>query len=217
MASTQTNGVNGNHKGHCIQAVLLDLESLNGKSFANEGERSKALVAAYALVARLDTPWEFVARFCMGQACSHTPLLPSTFSGSFFLFYPFRSRFEKSKRADNSFIKPALASALKVCKDLQLFDKWHEQYGDGELSSDKLAEIVGCDPALLGKSHDAFRFQGIGVVVGSRQEKKERKRKQKYSRLDRSGQTIQRDVTRQRETLTQNANSHSPQYDFCGI
>ncbi|KAL2039673.1 hypothetical protein N7G274_007532 [Stereocaulon virgatum] len=111
MASTQTDGVNGNHKGHCVQAVLHDIESLNGESFADEGERSKALLAAYALVARLETPWEFVARFCMGQ--------------------------------------PALASALKVCKDLQLFDKWHEQYGDGELSSDKLAEIVGCDPALL--------------------------------------------------------------------
>lgn len=104
MASTQTNEVNGNHKSHCIQAVLHDVESLNGKSFANEGERSKALLAAYALVARLETPWEFVARFCMGQVCSHTPLLLSTFSGSFFLFYLFRSCFEKSKRADNSLI-----------------------------------------------------------------------------------------------------------------
>jgi hypothetical protein len=47
-----------------IVNVLNDL-SLN--SLKDESQRSKALLAAYALVARLETPWETTARLCMGQ------------------------------------------------------------------------------------------------------------------------------------------------------
>ena len=68
----QTNRLDGTHKGHDIQAALHDIGSLTEKSFADEGERRTALLAAYALVARLETPWEFVARFCMGQVSSDT-------------------------------------------------------------------------------------------------------------------------------------------------
>ena len=81
MASTQTNGVHGNHNGHGIQAALHDMGSASERSVTEEGERRRALLAAYALVARLETPWEFVARFCMGQVSSHTSLPLPTLSG----------------------------------------------------------------------------------------------------------------------------------------
>ena len=41
-------------------------------------------------------------------------------------------------------------ASLKVGKDLQLFEKWHE-CGDGEMTGERLAEIISCDPALLGQ------------------------------------------------------------------
>lgn len=44
--------------------------------------------------------------------------------------------------------KPALGAALKVLKDLQFFDKWHER-GDGEMTREQLADMVSCDPDLL--------------------------------------------------------------------
>lgn len=44
--------------------------------------------------------------------------------------------------------KPALGPALKVSKDLQLCDKWHER-GDGEMTKEQLADIVSCEPDLL--------------------------------------------------------------------
>ncbi len=46
--------------------------------------------------------------------------------------------------------QPAIGAALKVIKDLELFEKWHER-GDGAMRGDQLAEIVSCDPLLLGK------------------------------------------------------------------
>lgn len=48
-------------------SLIRDLNSITNYGFTNDGERMKALAAAYALVARLETPWEFVARLCMGQ------------------------------------------------------------------------------------------------------------------------------------------------------
>jgi hypothetical protein len=51
--------------GHTDIANVLGDISLS--SFENEDQRSKALLAAYALVARLETPWEATARLCMGQ------------------------------------------------------------------------------------------------------------------------------------------------------
>ncbi len=100
MATTQTKVVNGNHKGHESQAALHDIGLLSEKFVAEEGERRKALLAAYALVARLETPWEFVARFCMGQVSSHTSLPLPTLSDH--IYYHLPSRFEQSKRANDS-------------------------------------------------------------------------------------------------------------------
>ncbi|RYP72849.1 hypothetical protein DL769_004364 [Monosporascus sp. CRB-8-3] len=60
-----TEPVNG-HKDQGLDGI----KTLNGtspESFANDGERIQALLAAYALVARLETPWDFVLRLCMGQ------------------------------------------------------------------------------------------------------------------------------------------------------
>ncbi|KAI0977487.1 S-adenosyl-L-methionine-dependent methyltransferase [Xylaria arbuscula] len=48
-------------------SLICNLNSIAKDSFANDGERMSALTAAYALVSRLETPWEFVARLCMGQ------------------------------------------------------------------------------------------------------------------------------------------------------
>ncbi|KAI0139592.1 S-adenosyl-L-methionine-dependent methyltransferase [Hypoxylon sp. NC0597] len=103
------NGVNGD-TDHQPNDLIRTLNSIGANSFSNDGERIQAVLAAYALVSRLETPWEFVARLCMGQ--------------------------------------PALGAALKVAKDLKLYDKWHEQ-GDQEMTYDQLAEMVSCDPALL--------------------------------------------------------------------
>ena len=55
-----------------IETVLTTLDSLNAESFANDGDRNKALLAAYALVSRLETPWETVARIGMTQVRSST-------------------------------------------------------------------------------------------------------------------------------------------------
>jgi hypothetical protein len=54
-----TNGVN-NHDGKNVQCILQPLNQINTDSFANDGDRIQAVVAAYALVSRLETPWEFV-------------------------------------------------------------------------------------------------------------------------------------------------------------
>ena len=106
MASTQeANGVKGNHKGEDeIQAALHDIGIPSEKFVADEGERRKALLAAYALVARLETPWEFVARFCLGQVSPPTSLPLHTLSAhvSIPLLIHFHHVFEKSERADKS-------------------------------------------------------------------------------------------------------------------
>ncbi|KAI1446999.1 S-adenosyl-L-methionine-dependent methyltransferase [Annulohypoxylon stygium] len=107
--TSATNGVNG-HKPSQPQSLIQTLNNIGADSFINDGERIEAVLAAYALVSRLETPWEFVARTCMGQ--------------------------------------PALGAALKVAKDLKLYDKWHE-LGDGEMTCEQLSELVSCDPALL--------------------------------------------------------------------
>ncbi|MCJ1317167.1 hypothetical protein MMC15_002490 [Xylographa vitiligo] len=107
------NGVNGyhSHSSKNVQDILESLNQIDSPSFANDGDRIQAVVAAYALVARLETPWEFVLRTCMGQ--------------------------------------PALGAALKVGKDLDLYQKWHER-GDGEMTFQQLAEMLpATDPALL--------------------------------------------------------------------
>ncbi|PWY75785.1 S-adenosyl-L-methionine-dependent methyltransferase [Aspergillus eucalypticola CBS 122712] len=47
--------------------VLGTLNAINADSFSAEGDRINALLAAYALVSRLETPWERIARMCMGE------------------------------------------------------------------------------------------------------------------------------------------------------
>lgn len=68
------NGINGHVRSKSqsgiLQGVMTSLESIDAGSFDNEGDRVKAVVAAYALVARLETPWEFLARIAMGQVGS---------------------------------------------------------------------------------------------------------------------------------------------------
>lgn len=63
---TVANGVHSSAFEHLTPA----LEHINPSSFENEGERSKALQAAYALVSRLETPWETLCRLAMTQVTS---------------------------------------------------------------------------------------------------------------------------------------------------
>ena len=65
--------------------------------------------------------------------------------------------------------QPALGAALKVAKDLQLFEKWHER-DDEAVTSEQLAEVVSCDPVLLGQSrtsHGAASSSNLSVDHGS--------------------------------------------------
>lgn len=50
-----------------LESCLSTLESINQSSFKNDGERSKALLAAYALVSRLESPYETICRLTMGE------------------------------------------------------------------------------------------------------------------------------------------------------
>lgn len=43
------------------------LDGIDRSTFAEEGDRIQALAAAYALVSRLETPWDTVARLCMTE------------------------------------------------------------------------------------------------------------------------------------------------------
>ncbi|OJI80340.1 hypothetical protein ASPTUDRAFT_937004 [Aspergillus tubingensis CBS 134.48] len=47
--------------------VLGTLNAISANSFDAESDRIKALLAAYALVSRLETPWERISRMCMGE------------------------------------------------------------------------------------------------------------------------------------------------------
>ena len=56
-----------------VHASVLDdflntLKSVDKASFNDDGERGKALLAAYALISRLERPWETVCRLTMAQA-----------------------------------------------------------------------------------------------------------------------------------------------------
>ena len=65
MASL-TNGTNGT-SGHKSEQLVATLNEISSDTFSNDGDRIQALLAAYALVSRLETPWDFVLRLCMGQ------------------------------------------------------------------------------------------------------------------------------------------------------
>jgi hypothetical protein len=66
------NGANG----HGTHEIVQTLSEITPESFANDGERIQILTAVYALVARLETPWDFVLRLCMGQVCASRTLSP---------------------------------------------------------------------------------------------------------------------------------------------
>lgn len=64
--------------GQNAQHLLDTLDAINAESFSSDGDRAKAVVSAYSLVSRLETPWESIARMCMGQvgcACEFLHLL----------------------------------------------------------------------------------------------------------------------------------------------
>ena len=79
MAAVQTNGANvsnghGSHRhdkevqGKQKQNLATRLiNEISPSTFSNEGERAEALLATYALLSRLETPWETIVRLCMGQ------------------------------------------------------------------------------------------------------------------------------------------------------
>ena len=56
------------------------VEGIDRSSFKDDGERSEALRVAYALVARLESPWETVARIVMTEVTEI-----SRFSSSYYL------------------------------------------------------------------------------------------------------------------------------------
>lgn len=73
---TKTNGVKttiatskkGDAPAKSSNEILFGvLDNITAESFSNEHDRSQALLAAYNLVARLETAWDFFARLCMGQ------------------------------------------------------------------------------------------------------------------------------------------------------
>ncbi|KAJ5578593.1 uncharacterized protein N7459_007557 [Penicillium hispanicum] len=70
MNGTATNGIT--HQP--VEAVLNNFNAINAESFESDGDRSKALLAAYALVSRLETPWDTVARLCMNQPALYASL-----------------------------------------------------------------------------------------------------------------------------------------------
>ena len=60
---TVTNGVYAPPLGGFLQTI----DGIDKLTFDDDGERNKALLAAYALVSRLESPWETVCRLAMTQ------------------------------------------------------------------------------------------------------------------------------------------------------
>lgn len=50
-----------------IERVLENINQIQPGDFSSDGDRNQALLAAYALIGRLETPWETVLRLCMNQ------------------------------------------------------------------------------------------------------------------------------------------------------
>lgn len=64
------NAINGaSHQP--LDTVLSNFNAINTDSFKSDGDRSKALLGAYALVSRLETPWDTISRLCMNQVSSN--------------------------------------------------------------------------------------------------------------------------------------------------
>lgn len=54
-----------------LDSVIKNLDSIKADDFDTDGDRNTMLLAAYALVSRLETPWETVSRLCMSQVNVH--------------------------------------------------------------------------------------------------------------------------------------------------
>ncbi|KAJ5730335.1 uncharacterized protein N7483_004843 [Penicillium malachiteum] len=50
-----------------VEIILKSINDINSDSFETDGDRVNALLAAYALVSRLETPWETVARIVLNE------------------------------------------------------------------------------------------------------------------------------------------------------
>ncbi len=62
----QANGLSGEHS-RPLQDFLQILDATKAISFADDGGRSQALEAVYALVSQLETLWETTLRLYIGQ------------------------------------------------------------------------------------------------------------------------------------------------------
>lgn len=59
---------NGTHVSAVdVNTFVHTIERVSASGFAYDGDRIKALAAAYALASRLETPWDTVARLCMTE------------------------------------------------------------------------------------------------------------------------------------------------------
>lgn len=60
------NGTNASYQD--ADTIVESIQRTDRSSFASDGDRIKVLRAAYALVSRLETPWDTVARLCLTEA-----------------------------------------------------------------------------------------------------------------------------------------------------
>ncbi|KAL4882669.1 S-adenosyl-L-methionine-dependent methyltransferase [Aspergillus karnatakaensis] len=107
-----TNGINGGD--HLDTDELINsIKDIDSSLFAFDGDRIRTLRAAYALVSRLETSWDTVARLVLTE--------------------------------------PALGACLKIARDLELFERWHEIGESAVCTAGELAKRVGCDEFLLSR------------------------------------------------------------------
>ncbi|KAJ5733504.1 hypothetical protein N7493_002290 [Penicillium malachiteum] len=50
-----------------VETILKSINDINSDSFETDGDRANTLLAAYALVSRLETPWETVSRIVLNE------------------------------------------------------------------------------------------------------------------------------------------------------
>lgn len=65
----QTNEMN-RKQSQTLTKALQTIDAIGASSFPDDGERAQALLATYAMLSRLETPWETILRLCMGQVGS---------------------------------------------------------------------------------------------------------------------------------------------------
>lgn len=53
--------------------IWQSFAQVDSSSFADDGERIQALMATYAMLGRLETPWETIVRMCMGEVSTIEP------------------------------------------------------------------------------------------------------------------------------------------------